>query len=100
LFQTENCDILITGDRSAAGERELMRQVDLPELEVLIVSHHGSKHSTGNALLQKTRPEVAIISVGIDNLYGHPAKETLNRLQESGCIVYRTDQHGTVVYRR
>lgn len=100
LFQTENCDILITGDRSAAGERELMRQVDLPELEVLIVSHHGSKYSTGNALLQKTRPEVAIISVGIDNLYGHPAKETLNRLQESGCIVYRTDQHGTVVYRR
>ena len=51
LFQTENCDILITGDRSTAGERELMRHFDLPQLELLIVGHHGSKYSTGKALL-------------------------------------------------
>lgn len=100
LFQTENCDILITGDRSSSGERELMRQVDLPELELLIVGHHGSKNSTSNALLQKTNPETAIISVGADNRYGHPADETIVRLQENGCIVYRTDLHGTVIFRR
>lgn len=100
LFQTENCDILITGDRSAAGERALMRDIDLPELEVLVVGHHGSRFSTGNALLELTTPEIAIISVGEDNTYGHPAAETLERLEENGCVIYRTDQHGTVTFRR
>ncbi len=98
LFQRENCDILITGDRSQVGERELMRSIDLPELEVLIVGHHGSKTSTSIELLEKTTPEIAIISVG-ENSFGHPAQEVLERLQAYGCIIYRTDLHGTVVYR-
>ena len=100
LFQTKNCDILITGDRSASGERELMREISLPDLEVLIVGHHGSRFSTSNALLELTTPEIAIISVGADNAYGHPAEETLDRLRENGCEIYRTDQHGTVIFRR
>ena len=100
LFQTTNCDILITGDRSSAGERELMRQIELPDLEVLIVGHHGSKYSTGNMLLDKTTPDIAIISVGADNFYGHPAVDTLQRLEDAGCQIYRTDLHGTVIYRR
>ena len=100
MFQTKNCDILITGDRSASGERELMREISLPDLEVLIVGHHGSRFSTSNALLELTSPEIAIISVGADNAYGHPAEETLDRLRENGCEIYRTDQHGTVIFRR
>ena len=100
LFQTKSCDILITGDRDIWGERELMRQIDLPELEVLIVGHHGSKYSTGEALLAQTKPEYAIISVGADNVYGHPTEETINRLLDAGCILYRTDIHGTILFRR
>lgn len=100
LFQTENCDILITGDRSILGERELMRYIDLPDLEVLIVGHHGSKYSTSQELLEQTSPEVAIISVGADNLYGHPTEETIERLTDAGCVIYRTDLHGTIIYRR
>ena len=99
LFQTENCDILITGDRGVAGEYALLNHADLPELEVLIVGHHGSKHSTADMLLEKTKPQIAIISVGEDNHYGHPASETLQRLMDAGCEIYRTDLHGTVVYR-
>ena len=99
LFQRENCDILITGDRSSAGERELMRQIELPELEVLIVGHHGSKFSTGKSLLEQTSPDIAIISVGADNPFGHPTAETLQRLRDAGCEIYRTDLHGTVIYR-
>lgn len=99
LFQTENCDILITGDRSAAGERELLRMIDLPKLEVLIVGHHGSKYSTGQYLLDVTQPEIAIISAGQDNAYGHPSQEVLDRLEKAGCKIYRTDQQGTVIYR-
>ena len=100
MFQMKNCDILITGDRSVSGEWELMRSMDLPQLEVLIVGHHGSKNSTGVALLEQTSPQVAVISVGADNSFGHPAQETLERLREAGCVIYRTDQEGTIILRR
>ena len=99
MTQTEKCDILITGDRSAKGERELIEHMTLPELEVLIVGHHGSKSSTCRELLIKTSPEIAIISVGEDNSYGHPADEVLQRLKQYGCIIYRTDLDGTIIYR-
>ena len=99
LFQRENCDILITGDRNAAGELELIRHTQLPELEVLIVGHHGSKTSTSRELLIKTSPEIAIISVGENNSYGHPTDEVLERLQKFGCMIYRTDLDGTIVYK-
>lgn len=99
LFQTGKCDILITGDRSARGERELIEHMKLPKLEVLIVGHHGSKTSTCRELLIKTSPEIAIISVGEDNSYGHPADEVLQRLGQYGCIIYRTDLSGTIIYR-
>lgn len=99
LFQTENCAILITGDRNAFGERMLLRNIEIPDLDVLVVGHHGSKYSTGKELLEATKPETAIISVGENNPYGHPAQETLDRLIEFGCKVYRTDLHGTILYR-
>lgn len=99
LFQTKNCDTLITGDRTAAGERELVEQNEIPDIEVLIVGHHGSKTSTSRELLIKTKPEIAIISVGADNSYGHPAEEVLSRLRDFGCIIYRTDLLGTILYR-
>ena len=100
LFQSENCAILITGDRDMLGEQLLMHSVDLPELDALVVGHHGSKYSTGELLLEQTKPEIAIISVGENNPYGHPADETLERLKEFGCTVYRTDLHGTIIFRR
>ncbi len=100
LFQAEDCDILITGDRGTLGEKLLMQNVDLPELEVLIVGHHGSASSTGTALLEQTHPQIAVISVGENNYYGHPSQEVLDRLKDAGCTVYRTDRDGTVIIRR
>ena len=100
LFQTENCDILIPGDRGAAAEQLLMEDHELPKLEVLVVGHHGSKYSTTEALLAQTRPEYALISVGADNSYGHPAKETLSRLLEFGCTIFTTADCGSIVFRR
>lgn len=98
LFQAENCDIMITGDRSNFGESLLLSRVELPKLDLLIAGHHGSAKSTGGRLLAQTRPQYVFISVG-ENRYGHPASELLQRLQQFGCCVYRTDQNGTIVFR-
>ena len=100
LFQTKNCDILITGDRSKAGERQLLQQTELPMLELLIVGHHGSNESTSLELLHTTCPRAAVISVGKNNRYGHPRQEVLDRLERFDCEIYRTDIHGTIVFRR
>lgn len=99
LFHKGNCDILITGDRGAAGEQILMKFHSLPQVDVLMVGHHGSKHSTSKALLETVRPNYAFISVGKGNAYGHPAAEILELLEEYGCVVYRTDENGTIIYR-
>ncbi len=99
LFQPEDCDILITGDRSFDGEAELMSQADLPDLEILVAGHHGSRTSTSWDLLNTTRPEIVVISVGADNRYGHPTWETLERLDLFGCGTYRTDLEGTIIFR-
>jgi len=100
LFDTEKCDILITGDRNALGERMLLRRAEIGAVDVLIAGHHGSKNSTGEELLRAVEPEVVCISVGADNSYGHPSPELLQRLQSFGCTVYRTDQNGTIIIRR
>lgn len=100
LFDTEKCDILITGDRNAFGERSLLRHADIPNVDVLIAGHHGSRYSTSQELLTAVRPEIVCISVGVDNPYGHPAQEVLDRLSSFGCTVYRTDHQGTITIRR
>lgn len=100
LFQAAECDILITGDRNNSGELQLMEQTELPDLEVLIVGHHGSASSTSLELLRVTMPDTAIISVGKNNHYGHPEEETLARLELFGCNILRTDKDGTIIIRR
>lgn len=99
LLDTEECDILITGDRSGFGERMLLRSASLPQVDVLIAGHHGARDSAEAALLEAVRPATVLISVG-ENTYGHPHEELLARLEEFGCRVYRTDINGTIVYRR
>ena len=99
LFQPENCDILITGDRGIKGERALLEQTTLPQVDVLVVGHHGAKDAASFELLRTVRPETAVISVGASNPYGHPAEEVLERLELFGCNILRTDQNGTIVIR-
>jgi len=92
-------EALITGDMGAGMERRLIQLTDLPDIEILVVGHHGSRYSTSAELLDAVTPEVAIISVGSGNSYGHPADETLARLAEYGMDIYRTDDSGTVTVR-
>ena len=99
LFQRENCDILITGDRGRRGEDYLREQTQLPKLELLIAGHHGSDSSTGIGLVAVTQPETVIISVGGSNAYYLPSNKTLGLLEMFDCRVYRTDLQGTIDYR-
>lgn len=82
--------VLFTGDLTTRAE-----QAFFPDCDVLKVAHHGAKSSTGSLLLQMTTPSAAVISVG-HNSYGHPAPETIARLEAAGASVYRTDEHGAV----
>lgn len=100
LFESENCDILITGDRDRAGEWSLLRNASLPDVDILVAGHHGSQYATSEELLQAVTPEIVCISAGAGNPYGHPAQETLKRLSDFGCTVYRTDLQGTITIRR
>lgn len=100
LFDTKNCDILVTGDRSEAGEQDLLRHAAIPDVDVLVAGHHGSKLATSEELLEAVRPEIVCISVARKNAFGHPAPELLARLEDFGCTVYRTDLHGDIIIRR
>ena len=88
-------DVLITGDADAAIEAMLVKYFDLPDVELLIAGHHGSKHSTSAEFLAAAAPDAVVVSCG-ENSYGHPDPETLARIRAAGAAVYRTDTHGTI----
>jgi len=86
--------VLFTGDMEQAAETDLLDRWDL-QATILKVGHHGSDTSSGSEFLQEVDPELAVISVGAQNSYGHPDEATLSRL--SAAEVARTDQAGTIV---
>ena len=87
---------LLTGDVYEEAEREILYQGYKLNSTVLKVPHHGSATSTSSHFLAAVNPQVAVISVGEDNPFGHPSDETLARLK--GVKVYRTDEQGTVTF--
>jgi competence protein ComEC len=95
LANYNNFTLLTMGDMDSFGERKLLRLADIPTLDVLILSHHGSRFSTSDTLLYYTRPQIAIVSVGA-NSYGHPAPDTLERLDKAGVKLYSTNIHETI----
>lgn len=88
---------LFTGDLEAEGERRLVDHFSL-DIDVLKVSHHGSRTSTTEPFTAETTPETAIISLGKNNRYSHPHKEVIGRLQSQGTAIWRTDRHGEIIY--
>jgi competence protein ComEC len=88
---------LLVSDIGATAERALMDSGADLGATVLKVAHHGSRHSSASEFLAAVRPTVAVISVGGRNAYGHPARETLQRLAAVGARVLRTDRDGAVV---
>jgi len=87
---------VFTGDAYKSVERELVGLGVEIDCDVLKIGHHGSKTSTSKELLEEVTPEIAIISSGKDNAYGHPHQETLDVLTEYGIRILRTDQLGDI----
>ncbi len=95
----ENRTFLFTGDIGREAEQQLVRTMQDLKCDLLKVPHHGSKTSSSDAFLSETRPEVAVVTCGKGNRYGHPAPEVLARYQDRGIRVCRTDLGGAIVVR-
>ena len=96
LAEVGGLTILLTGDVEPPGQAALARTLPGLDVDVLKVPHHGSRYQDF-AWLESLRAEVALISVGADNDYGHPATPVLDALETSGAEIYRTDVSGDVL---
>lgn len=94
-----NTSVMLTGDAAFDTESHLVQISTSTDLAstILKVGHHGSKTSTSDAFIAAVHPQLALISVGAHNTYGHPTLETLGRLASASVPVMRTDQHGIIV---
>jgi len=86
---------LFTGDISKSVEKELVEKFNL-DSDVLKVAHHGSKNSSSEEFIKKVFPEIAVISVGKNNTYGHPHQQVLDILEKYGIKILRTDENGDI----
>ena len=90
---------ILTGDAEDWSEYMMIDSgMDL-KADVLRVAHHGSNTASTGEFLRAVSPEYAVISVGAGNSYGHPHAAVLDRLEEAGCGIFRTDQLGTIVMK-
>ncbi|HEV2911812.1 MAG TPA: ComEC/Rec2 family competence protein [Pyrinomonadaceae bacterium] len=88
--------MILTGDAEAQTEDRMINKDMNLGAKVLKVGHHGSKYATSENFIKAVKPEVAIISVGAANRYGHPSQDALNRLKAAGVKLYRTDAQGEI----
>ncbi|MGB4372599.1 MAG: MBL fold metallo-hydrolase [Halanaerobiales bacterium] len=91
---------LFTGDAEKINEEEMIEKYGVKlKSHILKVGHHGSNTSTSEEFIEKVVPDYAVISVGKDNSYGHPSALVIQRLQNHGVKIYRTDLQGTIIAR-
>jgi competence protein ComEC len=104
LLRKENFSMLFTGDLEGEGEMrvtEILKQLREEQfresIEILKIGHHGSKHASSYEFLKEVQASVGILSYGIDNVYGHPDEETLERLQEENMLYFGTGEEGAIL---
>ncbi len=104
MISYKGIKIMVTGDLLEEDELKMIEyyrnkssiQENPLKCDVLKVAHHGSKSSSSEALLDAASPSIAVIQVGANNFYGHPHQQTIDRLEERGIPIYRTDLNGAV----
>ncbi|MBQ4284312.1 MAG: DNA internalization-related competence protein ComEC/Rec2 [Lachnospira sp.] len=100
-MEYEDFAMMFTGDVEENGEKEILNAnyTEKLDITVLKVAHHGSKYSSNTEFLSKVKPEIALISCGERNSYGHPHKDTLTRLKNVGAKVYITAESGQITIK-
>ncbi len=99
MIRYKDIKAMVTGDLLEEDELEMVdyyEGTDILKCDILKVAHHGSKSSSSEAFLDAAKPGIAVIQCGLNNFYGHPHKQTLERLEERGIRVFRTDLSGAV----
>lgn len=91
-----NTSMLFTGDAEDVSEAEMISAGYDVRSNLIKIGHHGSASSTTDSFLEDVQPQYAVISVGRDNHYGHPAQSTLDKLNAAGVRIFRTDELGTI----
>lgn len=94
----KNKSFLFTGDCEKSNEIDIINSFNLNDVDFLKVAHHGSSSSSTKEFIKNTSPDVAIISCGYKNQYGHPHQSTLDTLKENNVLTYRTDVNGDMVF--
>lgn len=101
-LDAENFSMLFTGDAGKEAEEVMLNRlqntedIKLIDTDVLKVGHHGSKNSSTESFLHCVSPRLSLISCGLDNSYGHPHEETLEKLQNVHTVIRRTDKEGCI----
>ena len=104
LLETAHEQIMLTGDVEKEGEQNMtqyLKRLDIKQekTQILKTAHHGSANGTGETFLNVFKPDTAIISCGLDNSYGHPAEETVERLKNCGSVIFYTMNQGAIEVR-
>ncbi len=94
-----NTTFLFTGDASVKSEKYILKNYDLPKVDVLKVGHHGSKTSTSEELVKRIKPKIALISAGVDNKFNHPSQETLDTLEKYDVKILQTKEVGSILLK-
>ena len=98
----QNVSVLFTGDIEKIAEEAISRRFQEEialQATILKVAHHGSHSSTSSRWLERVKPKIALIGVGEKNAFGHPNQDVLERLDEKGIRIYRTDCNGEVLLK-
>ena len=98
MAEIDDVKFLFTGDGEKLAEEKLLDRTKLIDCDVLKVAHHGSNTSSSLDFLKEITPDVAVISCGYKNKYGHPHKSTLDNLKSVDAKIYRTDTNGSMVF--
>jgi len=97
-FGKEEFSALLAGDIGSGIEDELSDEWELEEIFIFKATHHGSKNSNGENILNEMKPGITMISCGEGNRYGHPHEEALQRIRNIKSRIYRTDENGQMTF--
>lgn len=93
-----NNSFLFMGDAEEENEKEILRSFELNNINFIKIGHHGSNSSSSLEFIKKINPDIAAISCGYKNQYGHPHKAVIDNLKQSHVSIYRTDRIGDIVF--